>query len=168
MAVFRNVRLCGKDCMCLYVCPTGATNTENSIIDNNKCIPGCRACVDSCPSGAISLLPESYPPQQPKTKAVIEAQRVLGESKVIQEGIAEAVAASSESAVTRQLAEAIAISNRRMAEDILRESGFLLPQSMEVHKLLLALNENTGSDFPKDAVELLLKNLVIARPDKKN
>ena len=29
----RNLRLCTKDCLCLYVCPTGATDTENSIID---------------------------------------------------------------------------------------------------------------------------------------
>ena len=24
----RNLRLCTKDCICLYVCPTGATDTE--------------------------------------------------------------------------------------------------------------------------------------------
>ena len=29
----RNIRLCSKDCLCLYVCPTGASDTENSIID---------------------------------------------------------------------------------------------------------------------------------------
>ena len=29
----RNLRLCTKDCLCLYVCPVGATDTENSIID---------------------------------------------------------------------------------------------------------------------------------------
>ena len=159
MAVFRNVRLCGKDCMCLYVCPTGATNTENSIIDNSKCLPGCRACVDSCPSGAISLLPEKYPPQQVKTKNVIAEQRTLGHSKVIQEGIAEAIAASTESAVTRQFAEALAISNRRMAEDILRESGYLLPQSAEVRELLSAMRENHAEDFPVEAVELLINKL---------
>ena len=27
-----NIRLCTKDCLCLYVCPTGATDTEDSII----------------------------------------------------------------------------------------------------------------------------------------
>ena len=36
----RNLRLCTKDCLCLYVCPTGATDTENSVIDPEKCI-GC-------------------------------------------------------------------------------------------------------------------------------
>ena len=49
----RNLRLCTKDCLCLYVCPTGATDTENSIIDPEKCI-GCGACADECPVGCIS------------------------------------------------------------------------------------------------------------------
>ena len=33
MKAVRNIRLCTKDCMCLYVCPTGATDTENGQID---------------------------------------------------------------------------------------------------------------------------------------
>ena len=159
MPAFRNIRLCGKDCMCLYVCPSGATNTENSIIDPAKCIPGCMACVYSCPSGAISMVPEKYPPQQPKTEAVIAAQRALGLSKVKQEGIANAIAAKSDSAVTRQFAQALAKSNLRMAEDLLRESGYLLPQSREVSELLKAMLENPAPDFPKDAAELLLNSL---------
>ena len=36
----RNLRLCTKDCLCLYVCPTGATDTENSIIDGTPAPPG--------------------------------------------------------------------------------------------------------------------------------
>ena len=34
----RNIRLCTKDCLCLYVCPTGATDTENSIIDKENAL----------------------------------------------------------------------------------------------------------------------------------
>ena len=49
----RNVRLCEKDCLCLYVCPTGASDTENSVIDTEKCI-GCSSCMRiGCP--AISM-----------------------------------------------------------------------------------------------------------------
>ena len=47
----RNLRLCTKDCLCLYVCPVGATDTENSIIDVDKCT-GCGVCAKACPSGA--------------------------------------------------------------------------------------------------------------------
>ena len=54
----RNLRLCTKDCLCLYVCPTGATDTENSIIDPEKCI-GCGACAETCPSAAISMVPKN-------------------------------------------------------------------------------------------------------------
>jgi len=148
--------------MCLYVCPTGATNTENSIIDVTKCIPGCMACVDACQSSAISMIPDAYPPQQAQTKAVIAAQRALGKSKVRQEKIAETAAAAAKSAVARQFANAIAKSNRRMAEDILRESGYLLPQSAEVRELLEAMRGAADPDFPRDAVELLLSQLQLA------
>ena len=68
----RNLRLCTKDCLCLYVCPTGATDTENSIIDATKCI-GCGACADACPSAAISMVPVQMPPQQPKEEQVTSA-----------------------------------------------------------------------------------------------
>lgn len=158
MFAYRNIRLCGKDCTCLYVCPTGATNTENSIIDVDKCT-GCKACMDACPSGAISMVFVTYPPQQPKTDKVVATQRALGLSKVRQEQIANAVASYSGSAVTRQFAEAITQSNRIMAEDVLRESRYMIPQSKEARELLEAMLENTAPDFPKDAVKMLLNRL---------
>ncbi|MBR2009861.1 MAG: 4Fe-4S binding protein, partial [Peptococcaceae bacterium] len=104
----RNIRLCEKDCLCLYVCPTGATNTENSIIDPQKCI-GCGACVNACPSGAISMVPWVLPPQQPKTDNVINAMRVLVQSKNTQEAIA--------AQLPNRLGKALELSNRLMAED---------------------------------------------------
>ena len=74
----RNLRLCTKDCLCLYVCPVGATDTENSVIDVTKCI-GCGVCAGACPSGAISMVPVEYPPQQKKELSVLaQAQALTG------------------------------------------------------------------------------------------
>ena len=123
----RNVRLCEKDCLCLYVCPTGASDTENSVIDAEKCI-GCGACAEACPAGAISLVPREYPPQQVKDNEVIAALRQLSGSKAEQEEMA--------SALPGALAEALERSNRIMAEDLLREAGYMLPQSGNVRALL--------------------------------
>ena len=67
----RNLRLCTKDCLCLYVCPTGASDTEDSIIDVKTCI-GCGTCAAACPGGAISMVPYDYPPQQKKARAVLD------------------------------------------------------------------------------------------------
>ncbi len=155
----RNIRLCTKDCLCLYVCPTGAADTENSIIDVNKCI-GCGVCAQSCPSGAISMVPTEYPPQQPKEKNVADALYALLKSKTVQERIARQLAENGDSPVLKQLAEAIAKSNRLMAEDILREAGYMLPQSGNTHSLLQSfLNNPPGEEFPKEAAERLLELL---------
>jgi len=160
MPAYRNIRLCDKSCMCLFVCPTGATDTENSIIDVSKCIPGCMECVNACPQGAISMLPIKYPSPQSKSEDVINTQRALAKSKLLQEKIAEAVSHDKNvSDETRLFARAIAKSCRRMAEDIIREAGYLLPQSKNVRELLEAMQENNDAAFPKEALELLLKQL---------
>ena len=116
----RNLRLCTKDCLCLYVCPTGATDTENSIIDVEKCI-GCGQCAAACPSGAISMVPKEMPPQQPKEGKVVDALRALIQSK----NEAELLALQ----LPGPLAAAVARSCRLMAEDLCREAGYMLPQS---------------------------------------
>ena len=144
----RNVRLCEKDCLCLYVCPTGASDTENSMIDTEKCI-GCGACAEACPTGAISLVPREYPPQQTKADEVAAALRHLVKSKAEQETIA--------ACLPGPLAEAVRKSNRIMAEDLLRESGYMLPQSGNARAFLEELlSHSQEPGFPAEAAEYLV------------
>ena len=144
----RNLRLCTKDCLCLYVCPSGATDTENSIIDAKKCI-GCGACADACPSGAISMMPRELPPQQPKEDKVVEALRALVQSKAEAENIA--------AQLPGPLLKAVAKSSRLIAEDLCREAGFMLPQSANPKEFLELIK--TYPEIPADAVDSLLKTI---------
>ncbi|MBB6481166.1 ferritin family protein [Spirochaeta isovalerica] len=160
MHAVRNIRLCTKDCLCLYVCPTGATDTETGQIDAQKCLSGCRLCVDACPSHAISLVPEEYPAQQETSGDVKKALGILSKSKTEQEIAAYEIEEAAETPRAKQLAKAIGMSNRIMAEDLLREAGFMLPQSGEVLKLLNSLVESeTSEDFPAAAAEKLIQKL---------
>ena len=153
----RNLRLCTKDCLCLYICPVGATDTENSIIDVNKCI-GCGACADACPSSAISMVPKEYPIQQSKTDEVKSVLNALSENKASEEKAALQIAEETNSDTLYRLMTAVAKSERLIAEDIMRESGYMLPQSDNAHKLLeeLIANPPTG-EFPVEAAKKLLK-----------
>ena len=154
----RNIRLCTKDCLCLYVCPTGATDTENSIIDVAKCI-GCGDCADACPSGAISMVPKEYPKQQNKTQPVIDALKALTRSKSEQENIV--------AGLPGKLAVAIEKSNHIMVEDIIREAGYMLPQSENAQEFLQSLlGEKQPEGFPKETVKKLLEAFNKGEEDK--
>ena len=153
----RNLRLCTKDCLCLYVCPVGATDTENSIIDVEKCL-GCGVCARACPSGAISMVPAEYPPQQKKAEAVIVSSFALAEGKARQEKTALQLAETAETDGLYRLMTAFEKSVRLVNEDLLRESGYMLPQSANARQLLKELVKNPPSDdFPAEAAEELLK-----------
>ena len=153
----RILRLCPKDCLCLYVCPVGATDTENSIIDVEKCL-GCGVCARACPSGAISMVPAEYPPQQKKTEAVTGPSFALAEGKAWQEKTALQLAKTAETDGLYRLMTAFAKSVRLVNEDLLRESGYMLPQSANARQLLKELVKNPPSDdFPAEAAEELLK-----------
>ncbi len=151
----RNIRLCTKDCLCLYVCPTGATDTENSVIDTSRCI-GCGACADACPSGAISLVPEVYPAQQSKTASVVQALNAMAESKGVQEKAASQIAEETGKSGLERLMKAVAKSERLVAEDVMREAGYMLPQGGGAVGLLEELLKTAPAGFPAEATEKLI------------
>lgn len=160
MHAVRNISLCTKDCVCLFVCPSGATDTETGQIDASKCIDGCRLCVDACPSHAIYLVYDHFAKPQEKSATVIQSLFDLASSKSEQESIAANLAALAKTVPEKRLARALELSFRIQTEDSLREAGFMLPQSDSVRDFLTnALSGSTSEDFPTEAAKKLLELL---------
>ena len=143
----RNGRLCTKDCLCIYVCPNGACDTENSVIDADKCL-GCGACAKACPSHAIYMVPRELPLPQPKEKGLVEKMRQVELNLAQQEMLAEQLEG--------KLAQGIAMAARYMAEDVCRESGYMLAQGASTKAFLEGLRQE---NVPQDVVEELLSSI---------
>ena len=63
-----------------------------------------------------------------------------------------------------KLAKALEKSNRIMAEDLLREAGYMLPQSGNVRQFLQELLSREGDGFPAETVKKLLAELPFNEP----
>jgi len=163
MHAVRNLRLCTKDCVCLFVCPTGATDTENGQIDFAKCLDGCRRCVDACPSHALSLVMDNSPARPAKDTAVSETLLNYMEQKHREEALAKALAASASTPARAKVAKALAASLRILAEDGAREAGYMIPQSAAskayLQKLLAERPVVAGKQFPEAELKELLQLL---------
>ncbi len=149
---YRNLKICSKDCLCLFVCPTGAADNETGQIDFEKCI-GCGACANACPARAITMLPNKYPKQQPKQQPVVNQMFKIVNNKIDEIKILKHLL--KENKEDEKLLKALIHSNKVMIEDILREAGYMLPQSKNTNDLLNDIKEN-GDSTSKDIASKLL------------
>lgn len=167
MHAARNLRLCTKDCICLFVCPTKATDTENGQIDFSKCLDGCRLCVDACPSHALYLVNSTYaePPLKPEAvtkKLFALLDRKTEEERAVAQMLQKCIEAGQEASAQALVLKALQKSLRIVAEDAAREAAYMLPQSGQVKSLITqVLEQKPSSDptFPENELRQLLSML---------
>ncbi len=148
---YRNVNICTKDCLCLFVCPTGATNNETGQIDFEKCI-GCGNCMRACPARAITMIPNKLPAQQKKNKKVINELFKIANNKIEENKILNAIL---EKEPNNKLIKSLLHSNKVILEDLMRESGFMLPQSKNTYELLIKLSTGIQKDNAKKLLDMI-------------
>ena len=151
---YRNLKICSKDCLCLFVCPTGATNNETGQIDFETCI-GCGACMKACPARAITMIPNKMPIQQKKEDKVVRELFKVADSKIKENKILNHLLEKNSN---NKLVKALIHSNRVILEDLMRESGYMLPQSKNTHELLHKLKNNNDI---KEQIQKLLNKLEV-------
>ena len=152
---YRNAKICTKDCLCLFVCPTGASNNETGQIDFSKCI-GCGACANACPSKAITMVPNEMPKQQEKNSEVINALSKVVNNKIEEIKIPNNLLLKSDKK-DLPLIKALIHSNKVVIEDLIRESGYMLPQSKYTFDLLTKLSKLSDESLKDLALGLLDK-----------
>lgn len=156
---YRNLKLCTKDCLCLFVCPVGATDTENGQIDFEKCI-GCGACARACPSHAITMIPNEMPPQQKKNNQVVNSLFLIVDSKIKQIQKLNYILEQADGEVEKKFLKTLIHSNKVMIEDLVREAGYMLPQSKNTYKLLKMLL-NDADEAHRKTIEKLLEKIKV-------
>lgn len=155
---YRDIKLCSKDCLCLFVCPTGASNTETGQIDFSKCI-GCGACANACPSHAITLVPNKMPKQQVKQEEVVKAIFKVANTKIDTINKLKGMVKDSKDENEKRLYKALIHANKVIIEDLMREAGYMLPESKNTHDLLEKLKETTKDK--EETIDKLLNKLEV-------
>ncbi|MCW5212008.1 4Fe-4S binding protein [Desulfobulbus sp. TB] len=153
---------CAKDCSCVYICPTGAADTEDGKIDEDKCI-GCGKCVEFCLTRALSMKitgdRKGYPPERHKAKTVRQNMYQLAEKKMQQMQIASDLHRKSTDEHEKKFLMGIGRANLVMAAGFMREGGYLQPQGDHTKALLSFLQETETDQDVTEEIEKLLKNL---------
>lgn len=112
------------------------------------------------------MVPTEFPPQQSKTDEVKVTLNELAQNKSDGETMARQIVDTTDREGLSRLMSAVVKSERLIAEDIVREAGFMLPQSNNAHELLEELIANPPtSDFPMETAKKLLE--IVPNNEKK-
>ena len=87
------------------------------------------------------------------TKAALNK---MSKNKTEEEKMALGLAESTELDGLYRLMKAVAASSRLIAEDLIREAGYMLPQSANAHNLLKELISKNPDGFPLDEAKKIL------------
>jgi rubrerythrin len=103
-------------------------------------------------------VPKEMPKQRDKAENVLNNLNALLKSKAEQKMVAKNIENKASDTLSKNFAKAISLSCHIQAEDIIREEGYMLPQSDNaIAYLEEILTKEQDTDFPKDAVKQLLK-----------
>jgi CRISPR/Cas system CMR subunit Cmr4 (Cas7 group RAMP superfamily) len=108
---------------------------------------------------ALTLIPNQMPKQQEKDPNVINAVRKITEEKINQIKRLKYLLENVETKEEEKLIKALIHSNKVVLEDLMRESGYMLPQSKNTNELLKKLEKTNKEKQPE--IKELLDRLVI-------